>query len=98
MKYFIVEGNLKDSDKINDNIMKEHMVYTQKAMDNGMILMSGLKEDMTGGIFIIKSETLKKVEEYLMNEPFKINEIQDYKVIEFNPNYFNQSPSEWFNK
>lgn len=98
MKYFIVEGNLKDSDKINDNIMKEHMAYTKKAMDNGMILMSGLKEDMTGGIFIIKSETLKKVEEYLMNEPFEINGIQDYKVIEFNPHYFNQSPSEWFNK
>ena len=42
MKYFIVEGILKDSDKINEDIMKEHMAYTQKAMDEGIILVSGL--------------------------------------------------------
>ncbi len=36
MKYFIVEGILKDSDKINEDIMKEHMAYTQKAMDEDL--------------------------------------------------------------
>ena len=35
MKYFIVEGMLKDSSPINDDIMKKHMAYTQKAMDKG---------------------------------------------------------------
>ncbi len=35
MKYFIVEGMLKDSSLINDDIMKKHMAYTQKAMDKG---------------------------------------------------------------
>ena len=54
MKYFIVEGILKDSDKINEDIMKEHMAYTQKAMDEGMILVSGLKSDMSGGIFVME--------------------------------------------
>ena len=49
MKYFIVEGMLKDSSPINDDIMKKHMAYTQKAMDKGLILMSGLKDDMSGG-------------------------------------------------
>lgn len=59
MKYFIVEGILKDSDKINEDIMKKHMAYTQKAMDKGMILVSGLKSDMSGGIFVIKSESVE---------------------------------------
>lgn len=97
MKYFIVEGILKNSDKINEDIMKEHMAYTQKAIDEGMILMSGLKSDMSGGIFVIKSESIEKLESYLSNEPFKLYGIQDYKFIEFNAHYFNQSPSEWFN-
>ncbi|EGT3616950.1 hypothetical protein FHH43_12025 [Clostridium perfringens] len=97
MKYFIVEGILKDSDKINEDIMKEHMAYTQKAMDEGMILMSGLKSDMSGGIFVIKAESIEKLEAYLSNEPFKLYGIQDYKFVEFNAHYFNQSPSEWFN-
>ncbi|WP_346887913.1 YciI family protein [Clostridium sp. UBA1056] len=98
MKYFIVEGIIQNSEKINENIMKEHMSYTQKAMDEGMILMSGLKSDMSGGIFVIKSESIEKLEAYLSNEPFKIYGIQDYKFTEFESHYFNQSPSEWVNK
>lgn len=84
MKYFIVEGILKDSDKINEDIMKKHMAYTQKAMDEGMILVSGLKSDMSGGIFVIKSESVEKLESYLSKEPFKLYGIQDYKFVEFN--------------
>ena len=96
MKYFMVEGTLKNPNKINDSIMKEHIAYTQKAMDKGLILMSGLKSDMSGGIFVIKAESVEKLESYLSKEPFKLYGIQDYKFVEFNAHYFNPSPSEWF--
>lgn len=96
MKYLIVEGLLKDSDKINEDIMKEHMAYTQRAMDEGIILVSGLKSDMSGGIFVIKAESVEKLEDYLSKEPFKLYGIQDYKFVEFNAHYFNPYPSEWF--
>lgn len=97
MKYFIVEGILKSQDEVKDDIMKVHMTYTQKAMDSGLILMSGLKSNMSGGIFIMKAESVEEVEEYLAKEPFKVNGIQDYKVTEFSPHYFNKSPDKWFN-
>ena len=45
MKYFIIEGILKNTEKMNDEIMKEHMAYTSKAMESGLILMSGLHEE-----------------------------------------------------
>ena len=98
MKYFIVEGMLKDSSLINDDIMKKHMAYTQKAMDKGLILMSGLKDDMSGGIFVMKAESIEEVEGCLSEEPFKVFCLQDYNVIEFSVHYFNQLPNEWFNK
>ena len=98
MKYFIIEGTLKNQELMNDNILKEHMAYTQKAMDQGLILMSGLKADMSGGTFIMKEESLEKVEAYLSQEPFKVHGLQDYRVMEFTPHYFNESPSNWFNK
>lgn len=98
MKYFVVEGILKATDKINDTIMTEHMPYTQKAMNSGLILMSGLKSDMSGGIFVIKADSVEKINDYLNNEPFKVYGIQDYKVTEFDAHYFNESPSEWFRK
>lgn len=98
MKYFIVEGILKAADKINDDIMKEHMAYTGKAMEAGIILTSGLKADMSGGIFVMKAEALESIEAYLSKEPFKVYGIQEYKTTEFEAHYFNPSPSEWFNK
>lgn len=49
MKYFIIEGILKNTEKMNDEIMKEHMAYTGKAMEQGLVLVSGLKENMSGG-------------------------------------------------
>lgn len=98
MKYFIVEGIIKNADLMDENKMKEHMAYTQKAMDENLILMSGLKEDMSGAVFVMKAESIEKLEDYLANEPFKVCGIQDYKFIEFSAHYFNQSPSEWFNK
>ena len=30
MRYFIVQGKIKNQDKMNDSIMKEHMAYSQK--------------------------------------------------------------------
>lgn len=96
MKYFIVEGNIIDAEKMTDGIMKEHMAYTGKAMEEGIYLMSGLKADMSGGIFIIKSESLESLENYLLKEPFKMNGIQDYRILEFNSHYFNPSAGEWF--
>lgn len=96
MKYFIIEGILKNQDKMNDTIMKNHMSYTQKAMDNNLILLSGLKTDMSGGLFIMKANSIDDIYSYLSNEPFKINNIQDYNVTEFSPHYFNESLNTWF--
>ena len=42
MKYFIIECTIKNADLIDENKMKEHMAYTQKSMDKGLILMSGI--------------------------------------------------------
>ncbi|SHM90150.1 Uncharacterized conserved protein YciI, contains a putative active-site phosphohistidine [Anaerosporobacter mobilis DSM 15930] len=95
MKCFIVEGTLK-MEQVEENTMNEHKAYSQKAMDAGLIVMSGLKSDMSGGLFIMKADSIAQVEEYLSAEPFKVAGIQEYRVIEYMPHYINQSPSDWF--
>ena len=81
MKYFMVEGMLKNVDKLNDEIMKQHMAYTQKAMDEGMIFLSGLKKDQSGGVFLIKSDTEERLKEYLDHEPMHLHGIQHYSYV-----------------
>ena len=95
MKYFMVEGMLKNVDKLNDEIMKQHMAYTQKAMDEGMIFLSGLKKDQSGGVFLIKSDTEERFKEYLDHEPMHLHGIQDYRYVEFDAHYISED-SHWF--
>ena len=66
-------------------------------MDDGFILMSGLKSDMSGGLFIIKSDSIEKLESYLSSEPFKVNGIQDYRYVEFSAHYINEHFDKWIN-
>ena len=96
MKYFFVEGYLKKAPPVPEDIMKSHIAYSQKAMDDNLILMTSIKTGQTGALFIMKANSSKKINDYLSNEPLKLNNIQDYKVIEFEPHYFNKSLDKWF--
>ena len=92
MRYFLVEGIIRAAENMDDAIMKQHMAYTQKAMDQGSILISGLKADMGGGVFIIRTGTADQLEEYLDHGP---GGIQDYRWVEFTPHYVNPSAGTW---
>ena len=96
MKYYMVEGMILDADRMNDAIMKDYMAYTQKAMDSGMIFLSGLKTDRSGGAFLMKAENPEEIESYLASEPFKLYGIQDYRWAEFDIHYINPQPEQWF--
>lgn len=98
MKYFIIEGMLNDAKLMDQAKLNEHIQYTQRAMDKGLILLSGLKEDESGGIFVMKANSRDEIDEYLSDEPFQRCGIQNYNVIEFTPHYFNESPNQWLDK
>lgn len=95
MKYFMVEGIIRAAENMDDAIMEQHMAYTQKAMDQGNVLISGLKTDMSGGVFIIRADTAEQAEAYRDNEPLKLHGIQDYRWVEFEPHYINPSAGTW---
>ena len=49
--------------------MNEHMACTRAAMERGMIFMSGLKADMSGGLSVMRAEHAGQLQDYLDNEP-----------------------------
>ncbi|MBU3138191.1 YciI family protein [Clostridium gasigenes] len=98
MKYFVIEGTLKNSDSIDETTMNEHIAYSQKAANAGLILVSGLKGDFSGGLSIMKGNSIEEVEAYLSADPLKISGTQDYRVIEFEAHFIQATASEWFKK
>ncbi|MDZ5016937.1 hypothetical protein GNF72_17285 [Clostridium perfringens] len=63
---------LKNSVPMDENLMNEHIAYSQKAIDAGVILVSGVKADMSGGISIMKAESLEAINAYLAADPLNL--------------------------
>ena len=53
---------------------------------------------MSGGLFIMKSDSLAHVQTYLENEPFYTYGIQTYRIIEFSPHFLTQNLAQWLEK
>ncbi len=96
MEFFMIEGNLVEHPNMSDELMKKHKAYTQKAMDAGMILFSGLKKSMDGAVFVMKAKSRQQIEDYLEQEPFFQAGIQTYQVVPFDAHYKNPKAAEWF--
>lgn len=89
MKYFLVHGKVKDASKINGQLMKEHLAYTQKTVDINMALFVSLYPDRKGGVSIMQAENIDVISEYFKNEPFRLNGIQEYEITEISPQMVN---------
>lgn len=94
MDYYLVEGKIINSFNLTPELMEKHKIYTQKAMDNGMILMSGLKSDHSGVLFIAYT-SMEELAHYLKYEPFNLMKIQSYEFKSFDIHYFNEELQAW---
>jgi uncharacterized protein YciI len=98
VKYFIIEGTLNSTLEIDESVMKEHIAYSQKAIERGVTLITGLKENMSGGILIMKANSIEEIKAYLNSDPLKISGSQEYNIIEFTPHYTHPQTNEWFDR
>ena len=100
MKYFMIESTFNDPLPVDENALKksidEHVKYLQKGFDEGWILVSGPKALTGGGVILMKSSSLKEVEDYFSNDPMKIAGIQEYKIIEFKLHECQSEIKKWF--
>ncbi|GLT13883.1 YciI family protein [Vibrio algivorus] len=62
-----------------------HIEYLDRHYALGNFLASGRKVPRTGGVILADVESRETLDEILSEDPFQINEIADYDVIEFIP-------------
>ena len=68
-----------------DKILSQHIEYLTNQYEKGNFIASGRKIPRTGGIIFSKVNSLKKLEEILNQDPFKINNLAQYEIQEFIP-------------
>lgn len=62
-----------------------HMEWLDKHYEAGLLLASGRQVPRTGGVMLAGTTTRERVEEFVAGDPFHVNGLADYEIVEFTP-------------
>lgn len=82
---FIVQINYKKSLDMVDQYLVAHRLFLEEGYKNNCFVVSGPKNPRNGGIIVSQLKDRAKLDDILKQDPFYINDIADYEVIEFLP-------------
>lgn len=71
-----------------DRHLQAHREYLAEHYAAGDLVASGPRIPREGGVIMIKSGSREKVDSLLAQDPFHINDIADYQIVEFTPTMF----------
>ena len=80
---FIIELTYKVPAAEIDARMADHVAFLDKHYHSGHFLASGRKEPRDGGLIFAKASNRKSIEKIIEEDPFNINGLADYRIIEF---------------
>lgn len=71
-----------------DGFLKAHRDYLAEHYAAGDFIASGPQTPRIGGVIMIKAENRAVVDSIIVQDPFNINGIADYHIVEFTPTLF----------
>lgn len=85
---FIAILKYKKSLEEVDRFLQAHRDYLAEHYAAGNFISSGPQTPRVGGVIMIKAENRISVDAIIAQDPFNINGIGDYQIIEFTPTMF----------
>lgn len=82
---FLILIHYKKPIEIIDQHLAEHRAYLDKGYKKNYFMISGPCNPRTGGVIISQLKERDQLEELLKQDPFRIHDLIDYKIIEFEP-------------
>ncbi len=74
-----------------DRFLQEHRDYLAVHYAAGDFIASGPQTPRIGGVIMMKAESRAAVDSIIAQDPFNINGIADYRIVEFTPTMFVES-------
>ncbi len=71
-----------------DRFLQAHRDYLADHYAAGNFISSGPQTPRVGGVIMIKVENRIAVDAIIVQDPFNINGIADYQIVEFTPTMF----------
>lgn len=82
---FIINLTYKTPLEKVDRFLNQHNQYLNEQYELGNFIASGRKVPRTGGIILANIGNKSELEKIIQKDPFKINDLADYELIEFVP-------------
>ena len=81
----------KSIEKVN-KVLEAHLEYLDKYFEKGKFICTGKKSfPELGGVILFDSNNLEEAKKILYEDPFYVEEIADYEIIEFQLVKFSQN-------
>lgn len=71
-----------------DRFLQAHRDYLAEHYAAGDFIASGPQHPRIGGVIMIKADNRADVDAIISQDPFNLNGIADYQIVEFNPTMF----------
>lgn len=68
-----------------DQYLSAHRAFLDKGYKEKYLLASGPQEPRIGGIILSQVKERAKLEKFIKEDPFLVNNLADYEIIEFIP-------------
>lgn len=71
-----------------DRFLQVHRDYLAEHYAKGNFIASGPQNPRIGGVIMMKADSRAAVDAIISQDPFNINGIADYQIVEFTPTMF----------
>ncbi|MHC1737802.1 MAG: YciI family protein [Ignavibacteriaceae bacterium] len=95
MKHFIIIITYTAPIEEINKVVESHRAFLQKGYDSRLILMSGPQNPKSGGIVLARGKSKDELVNFFLEDPYKINQLAEYRFIEFNPVKHQPFLSDW---
>lgn len=95
MKHFIIIIHYLEAPKKISEVRPRHRKFLEGAYDKKVALFSGPQTSGKGGIIAARGKTLEEVEKFFGDDPYQIENVAKYQIIEFEPGHYQSFLDNW---
>lgn len=81
-----------------DKELKPHIDYLEKYYSLGKFICSGRRNPRVGGVILCNAKDMEEVQAIIKEDPFYINKIAEYEIVEFLPTKYADGFEQFLNK
>ena len=82
---FVIFGKYRKPIEEVDRVLPAHKEFLDKYYAKGVFVCSGAMKPREGGVIICNAKSRDEVDVIMSEDPFFIEQVTDYSIIEFTP-------------